>query len=45
MATDFFTVDTVYFTRLYLLFFVHLATRRIITAACTAEPNSAWVTQ
>jgi putative transposase len=27
------------------LFFVHLATRRVVAAACTAEPNSAWVTQ
>ena len=45
MATDFFTVDTVFFKRLYVLFFVHLATRRVVAAACTAEPNSAWVTQ
>jgi transposase InsO family protein len=45
VATDFFTVDTVFFKRLYVLFFVHLATRRVIAAACTAEPNSAWVTQ
>lgn len=45
VATDFFTVDTVFFKRLYVLFFVHLATRRVVAAACTAEPNSAWVTQ
>ena len=45
MATDFFTVDTVFFKRLYVLFFVHLATGRVVAAACTAEPNSAWVTQ
>ena len=34
-----------FFKRLYVLFFVHLATRRVVAAACTAEPNSAWVTQ
>jgi putative transposase len=45
VATDFFTVDKVFFKRLYGLFFVHLATRRVVAAACTAEPNSAWVTQ
>jgi len=45
VATDFFTVDTVFFKRVYVLFFVHLATRRVVAAACTAEPNSAWVTQ
>ena len=45
VATDFFTVDPVFFKRLYVLFFVHLATRRVVAAACTAEPNSAWVTQ
>jgi putative transposase len=45
VATDFFTVDTVFFKRLYVLFFVHLATRRMVAAACTAEPNSAWVSQ
>ena len=25
--------------------FVHVGTRRVLAAACTAEPNSAWVTQ
>ena len=45
VATDFFTVDTVFFKRLYVLFFVHVATRRVLAAASTSEPNSAWVTQ
>ena len=45
VAMDFFTVDTVFFKRLYVLFFVHLATRRVLAAASTTEPNSAWVTQ
>jgi putative transposase len=38
-------VEATVFKRLYVLFFVHLATRRVVAAACTAEPNSAWVTQ
>lgn len=41
VATDFFTIDTVFFKRLYVLFFVHLATRRVLAAASTSEPNSA----
>ena len=45
MATDFFSVDTVFFKRLYVLMFVHVGTSRVLAAACTAEPNSAWVTQ
>ncbi len=45
VATDFFSVDTVFFKRLYVLMFVHLGTRRVLAAACTPEPNSAWVTQ
>jgi len=45
VATDFFSVDTVFFKRLYVLMFVHVGTRRVLAAACTAEPNSAWVTQ
>ena len=28
-----------------MLFFVHLATRKVLAAASTSEPNSAWVTQ
>jgi putative transposase len=45
VATDFFSVDTVFFKRLYVLMFVHVGPRRVLAAACTAEPNSAWVTQ
>jgi putative transposase len=28
-----------------VLLFVHVGTRRVLAAACTSEPNSAWVTQ
>jgi transposase InsO family protein len=45
VAADFFSVDTVFFKRLYVLIYVHLATRRVLLASCTAEPNEAWVTQ
>jgi putative transposase len=45
VAADFFSVDTVFFKRLYVLIYMHLATRRVLLARCTTEPNEAWVTQ
>ena len=45
IAADFFCLDTVFFKRLYVLFFIHLSTRRVLAASCTAEPTEAWVTQ
>ena len=45
VAMDFFAVDTVFLKRLYVLFFIHVASRRIVWAACTGEPNGEWVTQ
>lgn len=45
VAADFFTVDTVFFKRLYVLIYVHLATRRILWARCTTSPGEAWVAQ
>ncbi len=45
VATDFFSVDTVFFRRLCVLVFIHLGTRRLVQAACTSSPDSAWVTQ
>src|SRR2546428_1156916 len=38
-------VDTVFFKRLYVLIYMHLATRRVLLAACTANPNEAWMAQ
>jgi transposase InsO family protein len=44
-AADFFSVDTIFFKRLYVLLYVHLASRRVLLASSTSEPNAAWVTQ
>jgi len=45
LATDFFTVETLGLRTLYVLFFVHLGTRRVYLAGCTQHPTATWVAQ
>jgi transposase InsO family protein len=45
IAVDFFTVDTVWLRRLYVLFFIELESRRVRVAGCTEHPDERWVTQ
>ena len=45
VATDFFTIDTVFLKRLYVLLFMELSTRRVLHWAVTDSPDEAWVTQ
>ena len=46
LATDFFTVDTVVFRRLYVLFFIERSTREGCTwRALPRRPTGPWVTQ
>lgn len=44
-ACDFFTVETLRLGRLYVLFFIELATRRVHLAGCTPNPDGAWMVQ
>src|SRR3989442_651895 len=45
VACDFFTVESVFLRRYYVLFFIAHASRRVWLAGCTANPTGAWVTQ
>jgi putative transposase len=45
VACDFFTVDTAFLRRHYLLFFIDVTTREVFFAGVTANPAGAWTTQ
>jgi putative transposase len=45
LAVDFFTVETIWVQRLYVLFFIELGSRRVHLAGCTPNPNAPWVIQ
>jgi hypothetical protein len=45
LTCDFFTVDTVFFQRIYVFFVVEIASRRVHAMGATPHPTGTWVTQ
>jgi putative transposase len=45
VACDFFTVDSVWLTRYYVLFFIEIESRRVHLCGITTNPNGTWATQ
>jgi putative transposase len=45
LACDFFSVDTVWLRRVYVLVFISVGSRRVEYLACTSKPDTAWMLQ
>ncbi len=45
LACDFFTVETAWLKRIYVLFFLSLERRRVEFVACSPNPTGAWTAQ
>lgn len=45
VVSDFFSVDTVFLKRLYVLVYLELASRRVLWWAITENPDAGWVAQ
>jgi transposase InsO family protein len=45
LAVDFFSVETIWLQRLYVIFFIELGSRHVHIAGCTPHPTGQWVTQ
>jgi transposase InsO family protein len=45
LECDFFTVETLWLHRFYVLFFIELSRRRVYLAGISANPDGAWVVQ
>jgi hypothetical protein len=45
VALDFFTLETAFGRRYYVLFLIEVASRRVHFAGCTINPTGQWVTQ
>jgi putative transposase len=45
LALDFFTMETVLLRTMFVLFAIHIATRRVMILGVTPSPDSAWVAQ
>jgi putative transposase len=45
LECDFFTVETLWLRRFYVLFFIELSRRRVYLAGVTANPDGGWIVQ